>query len=65
MSACAGVTGVLAADKKSDMYAYSCPCYKNPKRTGLNFIFPVNLRTDDAPAKWIKAGVCLLTSTES
>ena len=44
---------------------YKCPCYKNPKRTGLNFIFPVNLRTEDSPAKWIKAGVCLLTAIDS
>ena len=24
----------------------------------------IHLRTEDAPSKWIKAGVCLLTSTE-
>jgi len=44
---------------------YKCPCYKNPKRTGLNFIFPVELRTEEAPSKWILRGVCLLTSTDS
>ena len=60
------VTGELSttAAARSGAPPYKCPCYKNPKRTGLNFIFPVNLRSEDPPAKWIKAGVCLLTSTE-
>ena len=57
------VTGVLASDKKSDMYAYSCPCYKNPKRGGLNFVFAVDLRSEDPPQKWILRGVSLLAST--
>jgi len=59
------VTGALASASAAGAPQYKCPCYKNPKRTGLNFIFPVNLRTEDAPAKWVKAGVCLLTSTDA
>ena len=43
---------------------YKCPCYKNPKRTGLNFIFPVSLRTEDPPSKWVLRGVCLLTTKD-
>ena len=59
------VTGTLASAAVSGAPQYNCPCYKNPKRTGLNFIFPVSLRTEDAPAKWIKAGVALFCSTET
>jgi len=61
------VTGVLAdkGDGKGGTPQYKCPCYKNPKRTGLNFIFVVNLRSEEQPTKWVMKGVCLLTSTES
>jgi len=58
------VTGQLQGDKKADMYNYSCPCYKNPKRTGLNFIFDVDLRSEDPPQRWILRGVALLCSKE-
>ena len=59
------VTGALAGPAgASGTPQYKCPCYKNPKRTGLNFIFAVNLRTEDSPAKWIKAGVALFCSTD-
>jgi len=59
------VTGVLAADKKADAFgAYNCPCYKSPKRGGLHFVFDVDLRTEDPPARWILRGVCLLTTKD-
>ena len=38
------VTGVLApppGQAGGGTPQYKCPCYKNPRRTGLNFIFPV------------------------
>ena len=57
------VTGILASEKKTDMYSYACPCYKNPKRGGNNFIFAVDLRSEDPPQKWILRGVSLLAST--
>ena len=57
------VTGILASEKKTDMYSYACPCYKNPKRGGLNFIFAVDLRSEDPPQKWILRGVALLAAT--
>ena len=44
--------------------AYACPCYKNPRRTDLNFIFAVDLRSEEAPSKWTLRGVCLLTSKD-
>ncbi len=38
------VTGVQQNNLKLDG-TYSCPCYKVKRRTGLNYIFPVNLKT--------------------
>ena len=56
------VTGVLASDKKADAgFSFTAPCYKSPKRTDPNFIFAVDLRTEEPPAKWVLRGVCLLT----
>ena len=56
------VTGVLASDKKGDAgFSFTAPCYKSPKRTDPNFIFAVDLRTEEPPAKWVLRGVCLLT----
>jgi len=56
------VTGVLASEKKTDMYSYVCPCYANPSRGALNLIFPVDLPSGDPPQKWILRGVALLAS---
>ena len=39
---------------------YSCPVYKKPARTDLNFIFPLQLRTNRDPNYWILRGVALL-----
>ena len=58
------VTGVLAANKDAGAGAYNCPCYKSPKRGGLHFVFDVDLRTEDPPARWILRGVCLLTTKD-
>ena len=45
-----------------------CPCYKSPKRGGarrLHFVFDVDLRTEDPPARWILRGIlCLLTTKD-
>ena len=58
------VTGVLAANKDAGAGAYNCPCYKSPMRGGLHFVFDVDLRTEDPPARWILRGVCLLTTKD-
>jgi len=58
------VTGQLQSERKLDAYSYSAPCYKNKTRRGLNFIFPVDLRSEDPPIKWIWRGVCLLCSKD-
>uniref|UniRef100_A0A8C3TQI8 Dynein axonemal heavy chain 8 n=1 Tax=Catharus ustulatus TaxID=91951 RepID=A0A8C3TQI8_CATUS len=39
---------------------YVCPLYKKPKRTDLNFITEVFLRTAKPPDHWILRGVALL-----
>ena len=39
---------------------YSCPVYKKPSRTDLNFIFPLLLKTNRDPSYWILRGVALL-----
>ena len=45
-----------------DPRAYVCPVYRIPKRTDLNYIFDVYLRTDEPADKWVLRGVCLLCS---
>ena len=58
------VSGQLASDATKGGQIYSAPCYKNPKRTALNFIFALDLRTEDPPSKWTLRGCCLLTSKD-
>jgi dynein heavy chain len=55
---------VLATDKKADGYSYSAPTYKNKTRRGLNFIFAVDLRSEDPPQKWTLRGVALLCAKD-
>ena len=43
---------------------YEAPVYRAPKRTGLNFISSVDLRSEDAASRWVLRGVCLLTTTD-
>merc|ERR1712072_1475249 len=59
------ITGCLSAASKSDknMY-YDAPLYKAPKRTGLNFISSVQLRTEEQPQKWTLRGVALLATID-
>ncbi|XP_076826623.1 dynein axonemal heavy chain 5 [Brachyhypopomus gauderio] len=39
---------------------YPCPVYKKPKRTDLNYIFTISLRTTQNPDQWTLRGVALL-----
>ncbi|CAN8203477.1 unnamed protein product [Coccothraustes coccothraustes] len=43
-----------------DPRLYVCPLYKKPKRTDLNFITEVFLKTAKSPDHWILRGVALL-----
>ena len=58
------ITGSLATSGASKTSYYTCPCYKAPRRTGLNFVTSVDLRIEDNPSKWVLRGVALLTSTD-
>ena len=59
------VSGQLASEKQAGGHVYSAPCYKNPSRTDRNFIFVVDLRTEETPSKWTLRGVCLLTASQA
>ena len=59
------ITGCQPSSLKGDKNTYyTCPTYKAPRRTGLNYITEVQLRTDDTAMKWTLRGVALLTTTE-
>ncbi|KAI5624125.1 dynein heavy chain 5, axonemal, partial [Silurus asotus] len=56
------VSSVNMADIKRPpaVSLYCCPVYRKPRRTDLNFIFDVFLRTTQSPDHWILRGVALL-----
>ena len=61
-----GATNVPQKDDPANVYM--CPVYKSAKRTDLNYIFSVALRTPDAnitSSRWIVRGAALTTSTTS
>lgn len=45
---------------QKDPSLYQCPVYKKPKRTDLNFITPLWLKTTEKPEHWILRGVAIL-----
>ena len=49
--------------EKQDLKSYQCPCYKTRQR-GPTFIFVAQLKTKDPAARWIMAGVALLSDIE-
>uniref|UniRef100_A0A7S4MJ94 Dynein heavy chain n=2 Tax=Prymnesium polylepis TaxID=72548 RepID=A0A7S4MJ94_9EUKA len=56
-------TGSVDKTKQRDTI-YAAPVYRAPKRTGLNFITAVNLKTGEGSMKWVLRGVALLTTTD-
>mmetsp|Transcript_6024 Transcript_6024/g.9342 ORF Transcript_6024/g.9342 Transcript_6024/m.9342 type:complete len:843 (+) Transcript_6024:3-2531(+) len=49
---------------KPGKYFYDCPCYKQPRRTGLNYVFVVKLPCEEDPNHWVLRGVGLLCSKD-
>uniref|UniRef100_A0AAV2L6B0 Dynein heavy chain C-terminal domain-containing protein n=1 Tax=Knipowitschia caucasica TaxID=637954 RepID=A0AAV2L6B0_KNICA len=48
------------ADSRRTVATYSCPVYKKPRRTDLNYIFFVSLRTNQSAEHWTLRGTALL-----
>lgn len=47
-----------------DARMYRCPVYRRPRRTDLNYIFDVDLKTNpQSPDYWILRGIALLCAT--
>ena len=44
---------------KEDKTVYICPVYKTIDRMGT-YVFPAQLKTKYAPAKWVIAGVAMI-----
>ena len=57
------VTGVLAKDRKKSGI-YEAPVYRVKKRTGLNFITTLQVRSEEPAAKWITRGAALLCTID-
>ncbi|VDN09098.1 unnamed protein product [Dibothriocephalus latus] len=51
---------VTSGERTRPVVTYSCPVYKERRRTDLNYIFPLSLRTTKDPDHWILRGVALL-----
>eukprot|EP01012_Entosiphon_sulcatum_P023110 TRINITY_DN280_c0_g1_i1.p1 TRINITY_DN280_c0_g1~~TRINITY_DN280_c0_g1_i1.p1 ORF type:complete len:2686 (+),score=823.42 TRINITY_DN280_c0_g1_i1:5663-13720(+) len=50
--------------KDKQMNRFRCPCYKYPNRTDNNWIFDVDLNSEEDPSHWIMRGVALLCSID-
>jgi len=61
VNASCGVTNVI---KDKNIKIYDCPVYMTPFRTGLKFIFVVQLPTDRNPNDWVLKGTALLCQKE-
>jgi len=61
----------ILAEKEDLRGVYVCPVYKQTERAtpgtatpGTGFVFPMQLKTKQPPAKWTMAGVALLLATD-
>jgi len=59
---------VTAIDKKeAGRYLhnqYLCPCYTIPAKTGLNFVFTANIKTEEPAQKWVLRGTSIMCSKD-
>lgn len=46
--------------EERDKRQYQCPIYRKPRRTDLEYVAMVELKTNQAPEKWTMRGVALL-----
>lgn len=45
-----------------DSRTYVCPVYRLPRRTALNYVFDITLKSDESPDRWTLKGVAALCS---
>lgn len=48
---------------EGDPKLYRCPVYRRPRRTDLNYIFDVDLKTQQNPDYWVLRGIAMLCVT--
>ena len=51
------------APEDAECKNYKAPVYKRPRRTDLNFVFDIELKTTQSPDYWAVRGVALLAAT--
>jgi len=56
------ITAVAAIQGGEMNSNYICPVYSIPRRTALNYIFDITLKTDEEVSKWTLRGVAALCS---
>jgi len=60
---CLFVTAIKRSEVKT-AGQYMCPCYTIPARTGLNYVFTANIRSDEAQSMWTLRGCALMCSKD-
>mmetsp|Transcript_11859 Transcript_11859/g.17623 ORF Transcript_11859/g.17623 Transcript_11859/m.17623 type:complete len:4548 (-) Transcript_11859:28-13671(-) len=58
------ITPVNVVRNESTNTDYVCPVYRIPRRTALNYVFDIELKTDVDSAKWTLRGVAALLSPQ-
>jgi dynein heavy chain len=56
------ITAINAVQGNDMNTNYTCPVYALPRRTALNYIFDLTLKTDEEVSKWTLRGVAALCS---
>jgi len=61
---CVFVTAIDKKDAGKITGQYLCPVYTIPNKTGLNFVFTANIKTEEPPMKWILRGTAMMCSKD-